>query len=302
VYLHFVHAKMHSMTLDWDDLKTVLHVVRAGTLSGAAAQLGINYTTVARRVARVEARLQRKLFERLSDGYRPTELGRLVAAHAEQMEVQDHALMRGLSGRDETLRGPLVITAPQLLIQWHLVHVIEAFCTAHPEVDLEVNAANDLLDLGRRQADLAVRVSREPGDNLTGMRLTAQHAAAYGSPGLAARIAEHPNEPVDWVVYSQSPGAPKAALERYPQVRIKARFDDMVPMIGAAQAGLGLVRMPMFLGRAVPGLVEVPVMPPQPYADIWAVAHADVWPGAKVRAFREGLVTYFRANRGVFVA
>lgn len=293
---------MHVMDLDWDDIKTVLHVVREGTLGRAATQLGVNYTTVARRVARAEQRLGRKLFERLSDGYLPTELGHLVAQHAERMEAQDHALMRGLSGRDDTLRGPLVITAPQLLVQWHLVHVINEFSDAHPEVDLQVNAANDLLDLGRRQADLAVRISNDPGDSLTGVRLTAQHAAAYGSRQMADRIARHPGEPVDWVLYSQAPGVPKAARERHPQARIRARFDDMVAMVGAAQAGLGLVRMPMFLGRAVPGLVEVPVMPPQAYADIWAVAHADVWPSAKVTAFQKLLTAYFRKHRAVFQA
>ena len=79
-------------------------------------------------------------------------------------------------------------------------------------------------------------------------------------------------------------------------------FDDMVAMQGAAASGLGLVRMPMFLGRATAGLQRVTALPAQPYTDIWAVAHPDVWPNAKLVALRDILKAHFRANRHRFVA
>lgn len=290
------------MELDWEDIKTILAVVRNGTLGRAAQTLGVNYTTVARRITRAETALGQKLFERLTEGYRPTELGLLAARHGEQMEQHQNALLRQLQGRDETLRGPLVITAPQILLSLHLVHVIDQFCTMHPEVELSVNAANDLVDLGRRRADLAVRVSDSPGDTLTGLRLSDQHRAAFASPEVARRIAAAPNDPVGWIVYSQTKGVPAAALARNPRAFVRARFDDMIAMTGAAQAGLGVVRMPMFIGRGTPGLVQVPVMEPSPYAPIWAVAHADVWPGAKVSAFRALLRAYFREHGTEFLA
>lgn len=291
------------MDVAWDDLKTILHVAREGTLAGAAARLGVNYTTVARRIARAEARLGETLFERLADGYCPTEAGRLAARFAARMEDEDHALQRALRGRDDRLDGPLTVTAPQLLIQLHLVHVIDAFCTAHPHVSLRVNAANDVLDLTRREADLAVRISNAPGDSLKGRRLVPQQAAGFAAPALARRLAEDPAAPVDWILWSGAPGVPKAALACRPRVRVRARFDDMVAMAGAAQAGLGVVRMPLFVGRGMPGLVEVPaVLPPQPYADIWAVAHADLWSAARVAGFRQALIGYFRRNRAAFIA
>ncbi|WP_093036771.1 LysR family transcriptional regulator [Roseovarius azorensis] len=290
------------MTLDWQDLKIILHLVRAGTLARAGNLLGINYTTVARRIARAEKALGQPLFERRPDGYRPTELGLLAARHAEEMETREHALMRQLQGRDGSLRGPLVITAPQLLVQLHLVHVIDAFCTAHPAVALQVNTAHDLLDLGRRDADLAVRISHSPGDALTGLRLTEQHRAAFASPDLAGRIMADSAVPVPWIVHQDAVGLPALALKQRSNGYVRMRFDDMLAMIGAAQVGLGVVRMPVFAGRGTPGLVQVPVMPPEPYAPIWVVAHADVWPGARVRAFREMLVGYFRQHRALFTA
>ncbi len=290
------------MSVDWEDLKTILYVVREGRLTRAAAALGINYTTVARRIARAEARLNMRLFERLKDGYHPTAIAKLVAEHVSRMEMEEHGLMRALSRKDDTLSGPLVITAPQLLIQTHIVHVIDVFCTAYPEVELEVNAANDLLDLTRRQADLAIRISNNPGDDLKGLRLTTQHTASFASPALARQINDTPGDPIDWIIYTNAAGLPRKIDKRYPRSRIKARFDDMVSMIGAAQAGLGVVRMPVFLGRATAGLEQVPLLPPQPYADIWVVAHRDVWPSARVRAFRDCLVSYFRQHRACFTA
>ena len=79
-------------------------------------------------------------------------------------------------------------------------------------------------------------------------------------------------------------------------------FDDMVAIRAAALAGLGVARMPLFLGRASDGLVQVPVLSPQSYPDIWVVAHRDVWAAAKVTAFREILVPFMRRRRAQFIA
>jgi DNA-binding transcriptional LysR family regulator len=290
------------MSAEWDDLKTVLAVARSGTLAAAGADLGLNYTTVARRVQRAEAALGVNLFHRLPDGYRATDIGLLVARHAALMDQQADGLFRALQGQDQTLRGRLVVTAPQLLIGPHVAPVLEQFSEQHPEVEVLLRATNDLLDLNRREADLAIRISRTPGDTLMGVRLCEQQAASFAAKSVAKRLKDYPDAPVEWIVYEQSPKVPKAAMELYPNSKVRMVFDDMAAMVGAAQAGLGVVRMPMFLGRASEGLEQVPVLPPQPYADIWVVAHRDVWPSAKVKAFREMLVPWFKSHRDCFVS
>jgi len=289
------------MNANWDDLRTVLEVVRRGTLAEASAALGVNYTTVARRIQRIEATLGARLFERLKGGYQPTEIAKTVAQHAGEMEMQQDALLRTLQGQDQSLKGQLVITAPQLLIGPYIAPVIARFQAQNGEVEIRIRATNDLLDLNRREADLAVRISRDPGDTLIGVRLCAQDNASFASASVAARIAADPGRRIDWLVYEQAPSVPRQSLEHFPNARVAMQFDDMVAMVGAAQAGLGVVRMPMFLGRATEGLVQVPVLSPQPYADIWLVGHRDVWPSAKVANFREILVPYFRARRADFV-
>ncbi|WP_170114428.1 LysR family transcriptional regulator [Litoreibacter ponti] len=289
------------MDMAWDDLRTVMVLVRHGSLAGAAQALGVNYTTVARRVRRAEDALGQPIFERLPDGYHPTDTAHLIAAKAEQMEAAEHGLMRQLRGAETALSGPLTITAPQLLIASLLAPVIDQFTSAHPEVELTVRATNQRLDLARREADLAVRISRDPGDTLTGLRLLAQDSASFASPAWAARIEAEPQAMIDWVVYDAYPDPPQARSARYPNHRVRLRLDDMVAMIGAAKAGLGVIRMPMFLGRTTEGLQQVPVLEPQPYPDIWVVGHPDVWPGAKLAAFRSMLVAHCKTRAALFV-
>lgn len=290
------------MEIQWDDLKTILAVARTGTLAAAADTLGLNYTTVARRIQRAEAAAGEVLFHRQPDGYLATETGRLVAEKAAEMDQQAESLFRGLRGSDQSLRGKLVLTAPQLLIGPHVAPVLDQFSKRHPEIDIQLRATNDLLNLNTREADIAIRISRTPGDALTGLRLCEQQVASFAAPSVAQRMQDEPDAPIDWIVYEQTPRVPKASLERYPNSRVRMMFDDMVAMVGAAQAGLGVVRMPMFLGRATVGLQQVPVLPPESYADIWVVAHRDVWPSAKVQALRDILVPWFKANRGCFVS
>jgi len=290
------------MSIAWDDLRTVLMVVQHQSLAGAGDALGINYTTVARRIRRAEQKLNQPLFERLPDGYRATQTALLIAEHAAKMENAEQALMRTLQGSETLLSGALTITAPQLLIANFLAPVIDQFVKTYPKVDLRILATNDLLDLARREADLAIRISRNPGDTLTGLRLLNQHTASFCSPDIAARIAENPSAMIDWIVYDTYPDVPKGITADFPNNRVRLRFDDMVAMVGAAQAGLGVVRMPMFLGRTSAGLVQVPVLPPQPYADIWVVGHPDVWPSKKLSAFRDILIAYCKAHRDQFVA
>ncbi|MEO9575466.1 MAG: LysR family transcriptional regulator [Tateyamaria sp.] len=290
------------MDVAWDDLRTVLMLVRHRSLAGAAAALGLNYTTVARRIRRAEEASGQLLFERLPDGYRPTATAHLLAEHAAQMEKAEHSLKRQLQGAETELSGRLTITAPQLLIASFLAPVIDQFTKAYPLIELRILATNELLDLTRLEADLAIRISRNPGDTLTGLRLLQQETASFANQELADRILADPSAMIDWVVYDAYPDVPKGVATDFPNNRVRFRFDDMVAMVGAAQAGLGLVRMPMFLGRSSTGLVQVPVLQPQSYADIWVVGHPDVWPSPKLRAFRDILVRYCKKHRKFFVA
>jgi len=275
-------------------------LVRSGSLNAAAQELGVSYTTVSRRVAAAEASFGTKLFIRRADGYAPTEAGLDAANHAAQMELAEAALRRRLEGREAELTGAFVVTAPQLLIATVLAPAIKTFAEAHPGVELTLRGTNNILDLDRRQADLAIRISREPGDALVGRRLVQQDTASFATPELVEKMRADPSAPVDWLGFDFWTHTPKAALPEYTNQRIRMRFDDMSAVVGAAQAGLGVARMPLFLGNLTPGLIRAPILPPQPYTDIWVLTHRDLKDATKVRAFKAALVPHFARQKHLF--
>jgi DNA-binding transcriptional LysR family regulator len=300
MHLRAIHAKTHGMQINWDDMRTILALVRAGTLAGAAEALSVSYTTVARRVQRAEDMLGRPLFERRPEGYLASPEAEDLARAAARMEQQEQAALRQLSGRDQGLSGPLTLTAPQLLIQTHLAPFLAEFCRQNPRIALTVRATNDVLDLTRREADLALRISKSPGDSLVGVRLADQKTTCFARPETIAQAKSDPQALLDWVIYSEQEAPPKAALALYPNYRIRARFDDMTALIAAAKAGMGVVRMPVYLGRSDPELQPLPGLEPQDYAPIWVLSHQDLLQSAKVRSLKAALKRFFRTRQADF--
>ncbi|OUS38979.1 LysR family transcriptional regulator [Rhodobacterales bacterium 56_14_T64] len=290
------------MQVNWDDMRTVLALVRAGTLAGAAEVLGVSYTTVSRRVQRAEGMLGHVLFERHPEGYIPTAEAHDLAAAAKQMEQQEHQLLRQLAGQDQSLTGAFTLTAPELLIQAHLAPLLLEFTNRYPEVELRVKATNDWLDLNRREADLALRISSDPGDTLVGRKLTTQRSGCFATPEIAERAAADPMAVLDWVLFSEQSKPPEAALSQYPNARVRARFDDMVALVAAARVGMGALRMPVFLGRSTPGLVPLPQVATTPYAPIWMLSHRDLQHARKVAAFKDLLVPWFKQYADLFTS
>jgi DNA-binding transcriptional LysR family regulator len=181
------------MNFNWDDLRTVLALVRGKTLAAAALELGVNYTTVSRRIARIETAVGQPLFLRLADGYQPTEVAHSVAKHAVDMENAEHALSREMQGRDKTLNGTLTVTAPQLLIAHFLAPAIDQFCRENPHVTLRVRATNELLAGRSGHSDQPITggfAERHPFDRAIGGKLCDARMGAkdYGYAPSADRL------------------------------------------------------------------------------------------------------------------
>ncbi|MDA7422365.1 LysR family transcriptional regulator [Tritonibacter multivorans] len=288
------------MQLNWDDLRTVWTLVEEGTLTAAGERLGINYTTVARRITRVETQLGRLIFERHPDGYVPRPDALDLAEAARRMADEEHVALRKLAGRDEALSGGLTFTTPQLLLQYHLLPVLSAFTEAHPKVDLVVRAGFDLLDLSRRQADLALRISENPPEHLIGTRLARLRRACYARADLCDRARKDPAAPLDWLLHTDRHAVPAEVLSRHPNAQVRSRCDDVGALISMAQAGMGGVRLPIFLGAQIPDLVELAHIPREEQAGIWMLNHADLQGSAKVQALKGMFRRWFQDNKQLF--
>ncbi|MXU64531.1 LysR family transcriptional regulator [Oceanomicrobium pacificus] len=285
----------------WDDMRLVLEVVRAGSLTEAAARLKVSHATLSRRIAGFEARSGRRLFDRQRSGVVPTPEGRAVAEAALRMEDAADRLDRLMAAGDHRLEGPITFTAPQLLMETHLNRICGRFLDAHPGIELTVLASNDMLNLAKREADVALRVTAKPPDTLVGQRLCPQRTGIFGRRDYVERLRSPGNRRADWIGFTWWGGVPPRCRTIWPDARLHMRFDDMVAARAAIADGLGIGRMPYFLGNATPGLVPVPELGSEDYPDVWLLTHRDLRRVDRLLTFRRFVADAMRAVRPAFV-
>ncbi|MCW3481557.1 LysR family transcriptional regulator [Neisseriaceae bacterium JH1-16] len=277
---------MHDM--EWDDLRYFLAVHRAGSLSAAARRLGVNHSTVLRRLDHLETRLGVRLFERLHSGYLMTAAGEALREELDGVGEQIEAAQRRLAGHDAQLSGTLRLTSTDTLVPLLMPH-LAAFRRAYPGIQLQLVTGNSFLSLTQREADVAVRPTSSPPDNLIGRRLgrlqTAPYAASSYLAGRAAATgwAEH-----DWVAPDDSLAhlAQAAWLRRQvPAERIVFSADSLVGMVDAVRHGLGVGMLLCLLAEADPPLVRLAEPDPALDTPLWLLTHPDLKRVARIRAF-----------------
>jgi DNA-binding transcriptional LysR family regulator len=281
--------------LDWNDLRYVLAVARAGGLARAAEALGVNHSTMFRRLNALEGQLGVKLFERLAGRYLPTEAGERLIGAAERIEAEALAADREISGRDARLAGRLRVTASETLAYRLLTKEIARFRAAQPGIEIELLIDNRALDLSRREADVALRATRPAEGDLFGRKLADMAWAVYGSPAYlkvhgapndAAALAGHAL--IGWGLTAAPPVAAADWLGRHlPESAVVFRSSSLINQLVAARAGIGLALLPCYLADPEPEIVRVLPPIPELVLELWMITHNGLKNTARVRAFME---------------
>ena len=189
--------------LDWDDLRVFLAISRSKTLSGAARTLGVNQTTVTRRLETLEARLGVRLFDRSPGGVSPTGAATDILQVAERVEDNIALIERQLVGQDMRLTGELRVTTIDMSAYYD-ADLFESFAQRYPHIELELSVGYFPRNLTRREADVAIRWTDKPPEHLVGQRVCTAEYAVYGARslldrhGAEASLSEFPW--VDWDV------------------------------------------------------------------------------------------------------
>jgi DNA-binding transcriptional LysR family regulator len=281
-------------TLVWDDLRLALAIARGRGLSGAARALGVNHSTVFRRLAGLEDGLGVRLFERQDGRYAPTPAGERIIAAAMRIEDEALAAERAIVGRDLRLSGRLRVTASETLAHRMLVRIIAAFHARNPAVQVELVLDHRLLSLSRREADVALRARRPVESDLFGRKLADVDWALYACAGyLAAR--GRPRGPADYAVHHwigwEDTGAPIRSVEwlarSAPEDSVVFRCNSLVTQMMAARAGMGIAPLPCYIGDKETELERIGRPLPDLRGELWIVTHEDLRRSARVRAFLE---------------
>jgi DNA-binding transcriptional LysR family regulator len=267
---------------DWDRLRVVLALWRGGTLSAAARALGVDHTTVARRLDGFERDLGAPLFERGPEGFAATPLGEEVLGAAERMEDEVTGLLRRLDGAAGGLTGLVRLTTTPPLAALLFAPALGGFLRAHPGLQVELVGDNRGLDLSRREADLAVRLSRPEVPGLVARRLGEIALACYAAAGdprpFAAQLFLAHED-------ATAPAAPQRYLSALvPPERMVLRSNTTQALLEAARAGLGCAVLPCFVGEGDPALRRVPAPRAMPPMTLWLLYHEDLRRSPRVRA------------------
>ena len=283
--------------MDWDDIRFFLAVGRRDSIRGAAGALGVTHATVLRRIARLEQKLDARLFDKLPTGYLMTAAGAEILAEAEQMEARADALQRRVYGRDAALTGALRVTLPQVLAADLVMPDLTEFARENPGIALEVTTSYEALNLTKRQADVAIRLvypNESPPEHLYGRKLSGVHRAAYTARGMEAGTASN------WVLKEEDGPAPKWARDLLPDAGMDYVVSDVIVQQAAVREGLGAAVLLCFAGESDPGLARIAPALSHHYGDLWILTHGDLRQTPRVRAFTEFFAERLRNRIDLF--
>jgi DNA-binding transcriptional LysR family regulator len=283
--------------IDWNDMRICLAVSRAGNWAQAGALLELNATTVSRRLVALEERLGARLFDRTPDGCVATEAGLRLLSRAERMEQEMLGMTRDLEGEDQRLDGRVRITATEMMATRFIAPHLARLRSRYPALEVELLCTRSQLDLGRREADISLRLARPDEEQLVIKRLAAVELALYasqryvGERGLPdGELAGHD------VVYF----AELRAFSRENQwleqalagARVAVRSNSVSTVYASCIGGAGIALLPRIVADRDPRLVRVREAGPEPRW-IWQAMHQDLAQTARMRAVSAFLAEIF---------
>jgi DNA-binding transcriptional LysR family regulator len=276
--------------MNWDDARIFVALHRERTLRAAARALDIDQATVGRRLAALEHALGATLFLRTSTGYELTPVGRIAIHAAEMMERSAHDLVRHTQGVDKRLAGEVKLSTTDALAQEFVMPAIERLHAKHPDVSVMLDTTTAVLNLAKREADIAVRTVKPRNPDLLARRLARWEVGLFASPEYLRRHGEPtPGERFaghDLVVYQPYFAralVPAFVGEPLTDGRIVARLNTNLTLRAALKAGLGISEMPVPMAER-DGLVRIwPDRTNEAPYEIWLVTHQDLRHTARIR-------------------
>lgn len=275
----------------WDDFRLIKAIAEARSLPAAAELIGLNHSTVFRRLGQIEENLGTRLFERHRSGYVPTPAGEEMAVLAERLETDIAGFTRRLAGREILPAGELRVTTNDSLLVELLTPLFAAFMKQCPDIKLDVLLGNQALNLSKRDADVAIRATDNPPENLVGRRVAQIGWALYGramdfpegAPADASELTQQ-----RWI--SLGDQFSNFKVVQYRQKHIPAdqtvyKLNTVLGLAEAVEAGIGIGFLPCFIADKRPALTRL--APPQTgyAADLWLLTHPDLRHSPRVRLF-----------------
>ncbi len=288
----------------WDDLRIFLELARQGRLSRAARRLGVDHTTVSRRVAHLELALGAKLFERTRSGMHLRDNGRLLLRHAEAMESQTLAAGTALGASDGDYAGTVRIAMMEGIGSLYFAPRLAKLLSSYPSVKLELVTSAQPLNLNRREADLFLSFFRPHGRGLRSQKLgefglglfaSPAYLKQHGAPESIADLSRHTF--VDYIDDLVAIDAVRWLADVIKAPQIAFHSNSMIAQHHAATAGIGIVLLPFFAARGDRKLRPVLGKKVVVMRELWLSVHHDLHDAPRVRIVADFLADQISRDR-----
>lgn len=278
---------MNANELKWDDFKIVLAIGTTASLIGAAKQTGLSHTTVFRRLVDIEEKLGAKLFWRNREGYSPTEIGELILESGSKLEAEIDSCLRKVNGQDAVVQGTIRVTTTDTLLNGLIAPLLSQFMKLHPNLTIELITTNKLIDLTRRDADIAIRPASELHSNIVGRKVGQ----------IEQRIYTHRDNPLPENLLSEgiSMIGPDSEMlySSLEQWFIKQdlsqncflRTNSILNDYHLLRTGYGYAVLPCYLGDSDSALKPVSNIIDELTSTLWISTHPDLRQTLKIKVF-----------------
>jgi DNA-binding transcriptional LysR family regulator len=289
--------------MDWNSLKVFLAIAENGSLSAAADKLGVNHSTIFRRLNAFEEEVGGRVFERINNRYVLNPMGEEMLELAQNISTSFDDIERHIVGKDFHPKGTVKITAPTNIAYRFLPRYLAEFNKLYPDIDIELLASNQELNMSNRQADIAVRATNSPPEHLVGRQVCTLKWSVYGSQSYADKngfptgIEELKNHAL-----IGGSGAMKNLpafiwLEKHLPEQIQSRCDELMVMSSFAEAGQALAFMPSDQQRA--GIQKIFTFDPGKTSDLWLLTHPDLRNVERIKLVMQHLAKAFSAEKSL---
>lgn len=283
--------------MNWNDLQYFLALCRERSVSRAGKALGVNHTTVARRIAALEEALGTRLFDKQTHGYAMTQAAENMYGYALRMEEQVQAIDREIFGQDAELTGLLKLTVSHDFAERVIIEKLPQFQAAFPSIDLQLLTTTGLMDLAAREADIALRLTDKPPDYLVGREVLPMRHGIYASPKYLKSL----NGPARVILFRGGDAKPEWVAEHFPDAHTALELDDVSTMVKAVRNDMGLARIPCYVGDSELGVQRLDLRLTPSTWGIWVLSHVDLRSTARVRVCREFLIDALEQQRALIL-
>jgi DNA-binding transcriptional LysR family regulator len=260
------------------ELDVVLAMVRSGTLAAAGERLGVDASTVFRALQRIERGLGMALFERSRSGYLANELAQALAEQAEQVETALEAARSAAQQQPDRVAGTVRITTTDTILHGLVAPALKPLRAAHPLLDYELHAGNELASLTRRDADIAVRATRRPPQHLVGRHVGPIRVALYTAKKSPTKRFDDVAPATPWIAPDDAlPEHPSVVWRkrRFPKVQPAYRVSSILTVMELVALGLGVGVLPLFLAAPRSDLRQLGEVLDECQTELWLLTHPE---------------------------